>query len=97
MANFTEKKLQFITDMIGLADRLLLSAEDCEAMDHAYSVNGFNPGGANAFGDADFNIQNKHLTAQSVADIMFAIGTVNNALTPGIKDSLRKALLGGLP
>ena len=95
--DYTEKKLQFITEMIGLADRLLLAAEDCSAMDAAYNVNGFIPGGANAIGDADFLIQNKHLTAAQVADIMFAIGTINNSMTPGILNSLRKALYGGLP
>ena len=96
MADFTEKKLQFITEMIQLADRLLLAQEDCEAMDVAYSTNGFNPGGANAFGDADFNVQNKHLTAAIVADIMFAIGTANTALT-NVRVNLIKALSGGLP
>lgn len=96
MADFTEKKLQFITEMIGLADRLLLAQEDCEAMDVAYNTNGFNAGGANAFTDADFTVQNKHLTAAIVADVMFSIGQANTAIV-NLRVNLIKALSGGLP
>ena len=96
MADFTAKKLQFATEMIQLADRLLLAQEDCEAMDVAYSTNGFNPGGAHAFSDSDFNVQNRHLTAAIVQDVMFAIGTANTAIV-NLRVNLIKALPGGLP
>lgn len=94
--DLTEKKLQFITEMIQLSDRLLLDAEDTAAMFSAYSVNGFDAGKQNQFRDDDFLVHNKHLTAAQVADIMFAIGTINTAFLP-VLNSLRKALLGGLP
>jgi hypothetical protein len=97
MANFSQKKQEFAAQMIATADQALLLAQRVEALDAAYNVNAFNAGAANAFVDADFNEANRHLTATAVADVMFALGTLNAALTDGVKNSLRKALTGGLP
>lgn len=97
MADYTAKKEQFASQMITTADTALTLAEDLEALDAAYSVNAFNTGAANAYVDADFDASNRHLTATAVADIMYAIGILKGAFTAGIKDALRKALMGGLP
>jgi len=97
MANYSQKKQEFAAQMIATADQALLLKQRVEALDAAYNVNAFNAGAANAFVDADFNESNRHLTAAAVADVMFALGTINTAMETGLLNSLRKALTGGLP
>lgn len=97
MPNFVNKRQEFAGEMIALSSALLTALDDCDNLDAAYSVNGFNSGGANEFEDEDFGGVNTHLSASIVADVMFALGTLRAAATEGLRDALRKALPGGLP
>ena len=95
--DLTAKKEYFASQMITTADEALLLAQKCEEIVASFNVSGFNAGAANAYVNGDFDASNKHLTAAAVEDIMFALGTISNAFTDGVKNSLRKALGGGLP
>ena len=97
MPNFAQSKETFANQMIALCRQALQLADDLDALNAAFSVHGFQSGGANEFVDGDFATTNQHLTAAIVADAMFAIGTVDSALTTGIRNSLREAVPGGLP
>lgn len=97
MPNYARSKQTFADQMQQLASTLLSLAEQIDDLNACYSVHGFNTGGANAYVDADFDVTNTHLTAAIVADVMFALGTVDGAVTAGIRNSLRECLAGGLP
>jgi len=97
MADFTASKETFASQMIAAARTLLQLSDDLDALNAAYSVHGFNSGGAHQFIDEDFAVNNKHLTAAIVADAMFAIGTIDGDLTTGIRNSLRECIPGAIP
>jgi len=97
MANITASKDTFASQMVALARQVLNLASQIDNMNAAFSVHGFNDGGANTFQDADFSANNTHLTKQIVDDVMFAIGTIDAALTTGVRNSLREAVPGGIP
>ena len=97
MANFAGSKQDFANQMIAAARALLNLADDLDNLNASFSVHGFNSGGANAFTDGDFAVNNQHLTAAFVNDAMFAIGTIDGALTTGIRNSLREVIPGGIP
>lgn len=97
MADYTQSKQTFADQMQAVAKSLLTLAEQVDDLNACYSVHGFNSGGANAYTDADFSTANTHLTAAIVGDVMFALGTVDGALTTGIRNSLRECIAGGLP
>ena len=97
MPDFKESKEAFASQMIAAARTLLQLADDLDALNAAFGVHGFQPGGANQFVDGDFAVNNKHLTASIVADTMFAIGTIDGNLTTGIRNSLRECIPGAIP
>jgi hypothetical protein len=97
MANYATSKQTFANQMQDLVGQLLRLADQMDDLNAAYSVHGFNSGGANEFVDGDFDVQNTHLTATIVADVMFAIGTIDGDMSTGIRNSLRECLVGGLP
>lgn len=96
MADFTQSKQVFASQMQTVAEQLLQIAEQLDELDAAYGVHGFAANGAHPIVDGDFATSNTHLSAAICADVMFAIGTVSGALTTGVKNSLRECLLGGL-
>jgi hypothetical protein len=95
--DLTQKKTQFSNDLVSFASRLILAAEDIDSLVAAYSVNHFAVGDTQQIVDGDYAIQNTHLSQSIVADVMFALGTLQSALTVGIRNSLREAIPGGLP
>ncbi len=97
MADFSGSKAEFSDQMIALERALLTAIEDMEAMTAALSAHGFDSGGANAFVDGDFAVNNKHLTAAIVNDVMFAFANIAPAISAGQRDALRKGIPGGLP
>jgi hypothetical protein len=97
MADFTGSKENFASQMISASRTLLTVIEDMDALNAAFSVHGFNDGGANEYQDADFNVNNKHLTAAIVFDVMFSIGTILGEVDTGQRNALRECIPGGLP
>ena len=97
MANVTASKDTFAAQMIALARQVLILADQMDNLNSAFSVHGFNDGGAHEFQDGDFSVNNTHLTKAIVDDTMFAIGTIDAALTTGVRNSLRECIPGGLP
>lgn len=97
MADFSGSKQDFANQMIAASRSLLQLADDLDNLNAAFSVHGFDSGGANPYVDGDFSVNNKHLTAAIVFDVMFAIGTVDGSLTTGLRNALRECIPGGLP
>lgn len=96
MADYTQSKQNFAGQMQAVATQVLRLAAQITELNAAYSVHGFQPSGANAFTNQDFTTTNPHLSAAIVADTMFAIGTLDQALTTGVLNSLRECLPGGI-
>lgn len=94
MADMTDSKLMFANQMQQVVAPLLKIAQQLDKLNASFSVHGFQTGGANAFADGDFTINNQHLTAQIVNDVMFAIGTIVTDLSTGVRNSLRECLPG---
>lgn len=97
MADYSQSKQTFADQMQAVAKSLLLLAEQIDDLNASFSVHGFNSGGPHEYVDGDFTTANQHLTAAIVDDVMFALGTVDGALTTGIRNSLRECIAGGLP
>ena len=97
MADFSGSKQDFANQMIAASRAALQLLEDLEALNAAFSVHGFESGGANQFVDGDFAVNNKHLTATIVFDVMFAVGTIVGEVDAGQRNALRECIPGGLP
>lgn len=97
MADFSGSKQDFANQMIASARSMLSVLEDFDALNQAFSVHGFQAGGANQFVDTDFSVNNKNLTAGIVNDVMFSIGTILGEVNTGQRNSLRECISGGLP
>lgn len=97
MADFTGSKEDFANQMVATARAFLAVIEDFDALNQAFSVHGFQSGGANEYQDADFNTSNKQLTAAIVFDVMFAVGTVLGEVDAGQRNAFRECISGGLP
>ncbi len=99
MADLSSSKAAFASQMVTVANRALLLAHDLDELSACYGVHGFDVAGkaANAFTDQDFTGSLGFLSAQTIADVMFALGTLDNAFSSGVRNSLREAVLGGLP
>lgn len=97
MADFSGSKQDFANQMIAAARSFLSIVEDFDALNQSFSVHGFEDGGANEYQDADFSVNNKHLTASIVFDVMFAIGTILGEVDTGQRNALRECIPGGLP
>ena len=93
----TASKEQFASQMIATARAALALIEDMESLNATFSVHGFESGGANEFVDGDFNINNKHLTAGIVFDVLFSMGTILGEIDGGQRNALRECVPGGLP
>jgi hypothetical protein len=97
MADFSASKQDFCNQMIALERTVLTAIEDMEALTAALAAHGFNSGGPNQFVDGDFSVNNKHLTAAIVNDVMFAFANIAPSISTGQRDALRKGIPGGLP
>ena len=97
MADVTQSKQIFASQMIALAREILNRLDDMDNLNSAFGVHGFSAGGANPFTDGDFATNNTHLTASIVADVMFARGTLDGAATEGVRNALRSCIPGGIP
>lgn len=97
MADFSGSKQDFANQMIAAARSFLSVVEDFDALNAAFSVHGFQSGGANEYVDGDFAVNNQHLTAAIVFDVMFSIGTILGEVNTGQRNALRECIPGGLP
>jgi hypothetical protein len=95
--DLTASKETFASEMIDLAREVLSLAQKLDYLDQAYGIHHFAPGDTNGFVDADFSATHTQLTAAIVADTMFALGTVANAISGGVRGSLLECLPGGQP
>lgn len=97
MADFSGSKQAFANQLIAASRAFLNAIEDFDALNAAFSVHGFQSGGANQFVNTDFTVNNEFLTAAFVFDAMFAIGNILSEVNTGQRNSLREVIPGGIP